>query len=48
MSKSPSRKKYGSSYDSEEKYFDEFVNLGYGKNFHLLTSKNLLPMTIFE
>ena len=29
MSKPPSRKKYGFSNDSNEKYFDEIVNLGY-------------------
>ena len=41
MSKSPSRKKYGFSYDSNEKYFDEVVDLGYGNSFHLLTSEYL-------
>ena len=45
MSKSPSRKKYGFSYDSYE-YFDEVVDLGYGNSFHLLTSEHLLQMTI--
>ena len=39
MSKSPSRKKYGFSYDSNEKYFDEVVDLGYGNSFHLLTNE---------
>ena len=48
MSKSPSRKKYGFSYDSNEKYVDEVVDLGYGNNFYLLTSEHLLQMTIFE
>ena len=48
MSKSLSRKKYGFSYNSNEKYFDEVVDLGYGNSFHLLTSENLLQMTIFE
>ena len=48
MSKSPSRKKNGFSYDSNEKYFDEFMDLGYGNGFHLLTSEHLLQMTIFE
>ena len=38
MSKSRSRKKYGFSYDSNEKNFDETVDLRYGNNFHLLTS----------
>ena len=33
MSKSPSRKTYGFSYDSKEKYFDEVVDLGYGVVF---------------
>ena len=48
MSKSPSRKNYGFSYDSNEKYFDEVVDLGYGKSFQLLISEPLLQMTIFE
>ena len=48
MSKSSSRKKYGLSYDSNGNYFDEVVDLGYGINFHLLTSEHLLQMTIFE
>ena len=48
MSKSPSRKKYGFSYDSNEKYFDEVVDLGHGNRFHLLTSERLLQMTFFE
>ena len=39
MSKSPSRKKYGFSYDSDDKYFDEVVDLGYGNSFHLLTNE---------
>ena len=48
MSKSPSRKNYGFSYDSNEKYFEEVVDLGYGNSFHLLTNEHLLQMTIFE
>ena len=48
MSKSPSRKQYGFSYDSNEKYFDEVVDLGYGNSFHLLTNEHLLQMTVFE
>ena len=48
MSKSPSRKKYEFSHDSNEKYFDEIVDLGYGNSFYSLTSENLLQMTIFE
>ena len=48
MSKSTSRKKYGFSYDSNEKFFDEVVDLRYGISFHLLTSEHLLQMTIFE
>ena len=48
MSESPSKKKYGFSYDSNEEYFDEVVHLGYGNSFHLLTSEHLLQMTIFE
>ena len=40
-SKSPSRKKYGFSYDSNEKKFDEVVDLGYGNKFQLLTSDYL-------
>ena len=48
MSKSPARKNYGFSYDSNEKYFDEDVDLGYRNSFHLLTSEHLLQMTIFE
>ena len=47
MSKSPSRKKYGFSYDSNEKYFDDVVDLGYENSFHLLTIKHLLKTTIF-
>ena len=47
-SKSTSRKKYGFSSDSNEKTFDEVVDLGYGNNFHLRTSEHLLQMTIFE
>ena len=27
---------------------DEVVDLGYGNSFHLLTSENLLQMTVFE
>ena len=48
MSKSPSRKKYGFSYDSKEKYLDDFVDLGYVNSFHLLTSEHLLQITVFE
>ena len=48
MSKSPSRKKYGFSYDSNEKYFEEVVDLGYGNSFYLLTNEHLQQMTIFE
>ena len=48
MSKSTSRKRYGFSYDSNEKYIDEVRDLGYGNNFLLLTSEHLLQMTIFE
>ena len=48
MSKTSSRKKYGFSYDSNEKYFDGVVDLGYGNSFHLLTFELLLQMTIFE
>ena len=42
------RTRDGFSYDSNEKYFDEVVDLGYGNSFHLLTSGHLLQMTIFE
>ena len=42
------RTRDGFSYDSNEKYFDEVVDLGYGNSFHLLTSEHLLQMTIFE
>ena len=48
MSKSTSRKKYGFSYDSNEKNFNEIRDLGYGNSFYLLTSEHLLQMTIFE
>ena len=48
MSKSPSRKKYGFFYYSNEKCFDEIVDLGYRKSFYLLTSEILPQMTIFE
>ena len=47
MSKSLSRRKYRFSYDSNEKYFDKVVDLGYGNSFRLLTSEHLLQM-IFE
>ena len=49
-SKSLSRKKYGFSYDSNEKDFDEVLDLTYGNSFHLLTFniEHLLEMTIFE
>ena len=39
MAKSTSRKKDGFSHDSKEKYLDEFVDLGYGQSFHLLTNE---------
>ena len=48
LSKSPSRKKYGFSYNSNEKYFDEIIDLGYGNSFHLLTTEHLLQMTVFD
>ena len=48
MSKSPSRKKYGFSYDSNEKIFDEIVDVRYGKSFHLLTTDYLKQMSVFE
>ena len=48
MSKSTSRKKYGFSYDSNKKNFDEVVDLGYGNSFHSLKSEHLLQMTVFE
>ena len=48
MSKTPSRKKYRFSYDSNENYFDETVDLGYGKCFHLLSSEHFLQVTDFE
>ena len=41
-------KKYGFSYDSNEKYFEEVVDLRYGNSFHLLTTENLLQMMVFE
>ena len=41
MSEPPSRKKYGFSYDSNEKCFDEVVDLGCGHSFQLLTSEQL-------
>ena len=47
MSKSHLRKKYGFSYVSNEKIFDEVVDLGYGNSFHLLTIEHLLQMTNF-
>ena len=47
MSKSPSRKKYGFSYDSNKKYSDETVDLGYGNSFHWLISELLLQMIFF-
>ena len=31
-----------------EKFFDELMDLEYGHRFHLLTSKHLIQMTIFE
>ena len=40
MSKSPSRKKHGFSFDSNEKFFDEIVDVGYGKIFNCLQLKN--------
>ena len=48
MSKPPSRKKYGFSNDSNKKYFNAFVDLGYDHSFCLLTREHLLQMTIFE
>ena len=42
MSESTSRKKYGFSYDWNEKIVDELVDLGYGNSFHLLSSEHLL------
>ena len=33
MSKSPSRKKYGFSYDSIQNYFVDFVDLQFGHGF---------------
>ena len=41
------REKSTGTGDSNEKYFDEVVDLGYGNNFHLLTSEHLLQMTTF-
>ena len=48
MSKSCSRKKYGFSYYSNEKIFDEVVDLGYENSLQLFSSEHLLQMTIFE
>ena len=48
MSKSPSIKNYGFSYDLNEKYFDENVDLGYGNSFPLFTREQLLQITVFE
>ena len=48
MSKSTSRKKYGFSYESNEKFFEEVVDLGYENSFHSPTSEHLLQMTVFE
>ena len=39
---------YGFSYDSDKKYFDKVVDLGYGNSFQLLTPEHLVQMTIFE
>ena len=47
-SKSILRKKYGISYDSNEKIFDENVDLVYENSFHLLTSEHLQQMTVFK
>ena len=47
MSKSPSREKYGFSYDSDEKNFDEIVDLGYGNSFHLFTKKTFTTNDFF-
>ena len=48
MSKSPSRKKYGFSIKSNENFFVEVEDLGYGNSFLLLTNEHLLQMTFFE
>ena len=48
MSKTLSRKKYGLSYESNEKFFDEIADVGHGNSFHLLASDNLLEMIAFE
>ena len=42
------REKVRFSCDSNEKYFDEVVDLGYKNSFQLLTSEHLLQMTIVE
>ena len=47
MSKSTSKEKYGFSYDSNEKNFDEVVDLGYGNSFHLLTSVETVNFLIY-
>ena len=39
---------YGFSYDSDKKYFDKVVDLGYGNSFQLLTPEHLVQVTIFE
>ena len=48
MSEPPSRKKYAFSNDLNGEYFNEFVDMGYGHSFRLLTREHLLQMTIFE
>ena len=48
MIKSPLKNKCGFSIDSNENYFVEMVDLGYGISFQLLTSEHLLQMTTFE
>ena len=45
MPKSLSRKKYGFSYNSNEKK-DEFADLGYRNSLRLLTSDHLLEVTV--
>ena len=40
MLKSSSRKKYGFSYDSNEKYCHDLVDLGYGNILRLLSTND--------
>ena len=47
-SKSPSRKQYGFSHDSNEKLFDEINDLGYVNSFHLLITELLMQIITFE